>query len=371
MKFAVEKLLNADHNTRDLTQDQMLACLSQRLPIQFNSTTYISQTAERKQVEGHMRVCLKIDSTFESMETVSSSEPLLSEAAYVIMAHKSFDTLKSFKSVLEGFAIHKGDRGEFLALLLLTLARDQAVGPPDKNGHPNRRFFDCASFVYGHLFSKSPLASELKNLQHDFPGAMMHFNHFVKLDDFKSIDKECLLLLMTRGAGVLCANNHTSIDAVNVFLKSGTTLTINNLGLVLYQIKNDSHYSHIPKPKLFDSMNPYDLGILKAEDAPVPLIRVFFALAAKTPSLHVTRHAPSSTYGAVIYDIWSAGLSSDFLNPIDPQTDIWDGLLHASYGWKEIYKAATNVEKELRRSMNPGAAADDGHWSRWAVRGAK
>jgi hypothetical protein len=369
--FAVGKLLNADPGTRDLTQDQTLACLSQRLPIQFNSTTYISQTAERKQVEGHMRVCLKIDAAFESMETVSSSEPLLSEAAYFIMAQKSFDPLKSFKSILEGFAVHKGDRGEFLALLLLTLARDQAVGPPDKNGCPKRRFFSFASFVYGHLFSKSPSASGLKSLQHDFPQAMMHFNHFVKLHDFKSIDKECLLLLMTRGAGVLCANNHTSIDAVNVFLKSGTKLTIDNLGLILYQIKNDSHYSHNPKSKLFESMNPFDLGILKAEDAPVPVMRIFFALAAKTPSLHVNRHAPSPTYGAVVYDIWSAGLSSDFLNPIDPQTDIWDSLLQVSYGWKDIYKAATNVEKDLRRSMNPGAADDGGHWSHWAVRGTK
>ena len=137
MTFAVGKLLNADPSTRDLTQDQMFACLSRRLPIQFNSTTYISQAAERKQVEGHMRVCRKIDASFESMETVSSSEPLLSEAAYVIMARKSFDPLKSFKSVLEGFAVHKGDRGEFLALLLLTLARDQAVGPPVNDGHPN------------------------------------------------------------------------------------------------------------------------------------------------------------------------------------------------------------------------------------------
>jgi hypothetical protein len=88
-----------------------------------------------------MRVCLEINATFESMETVSPSEPLFSEAAYVIMVQKSFDPLKSFKSVLEGFAIHKGDRGELLALLLLTLARDQAVGPPVNNGRPKCRFF--------------------------------------------------------------------------------------------------------------------------------------------------------------------------------------------------------------------------------------
>ncbi len=192
--FAVGKLLNADPNTQDLTLDQMLACLSQRLPIQFNSTTYISQTAERKQVEGHMRVCLNIDPAFESMETVSPSEPLLSEAAYVIMARESFDALKSFKSILEGFAVHKGDRGEFLALLLLILARDQAVGPPVKNGHPKCRFFNFASFLYGYLFKKSKSPSKLKKLRVDFSKATMHFSHFVKLHDFKTIDKKHLLL---------------------------------------------------------------------------------------------------------------------------------------------------------------------------------
>ena len=352
----------------------MLACLSQRLPIQFNSTTYISQTTERKQVEGHMRVCLKIDAAFQSMETVSSSEPLLSEAAYVIMARETFDPLKSFKSLLEGFAIHQDDRGEFLALLLLTLARDKAVGLPDNTGHPERRFFPLASFVYGHLFKESPSPSAsglvLENLQRDFPDAMMHFNHFVKLHDFKSIDKKRLLLLMTRGAGVLCANGQASIDAANVFLLSGTKLTTDNFGLILKQIKNDARYTHVPKPKLFASMDPYDIGILKAGDAPVPLIRIFFALAAKTPSLHVYRHDPSPTYNAVVYDIWSAGLSSNFLNPIDPRTDIWDGLLQASYGWKNIYRAPMDVQKELRRSMNPGTADDGGHWSRWADCGA-
>ena len=94
-----------------------------------------------------MRICLKIDTAFESMVTVSSSEPILSEAAYVIMAKESFRPLESFKSVVEGFAVHQGNRGEFLALLLLTLACDQAVGPPDENGHPECRFFNFASFV--------------------------------------------------------------------------------------------------------------------------------------------------------------------------------------------------------------------------------
>ena len=372
--FAVRKLLNADPNTQHFTQQQELACLSQRLPIEFNSTTYASQTAEMKQVEGHLRVCLKVDATFESMQTVSPSEPLLSEAAYVIMARESFDPVRAFKSILEGFAVHKDDRGKFLVLLLLTMARDEAVGPPCHNGHPERRFFKLASFVYGNLFNRSTAsaftmetASSLKMLDEDFPDAMMHFNHVIKFHHFNSIYKTRLLLLMTRGAGGLCSDNQPAIDIVNVFLKSGTTIGVDNIGLILCQIKNDSACSDKPQQRYFDSMDPYSLGILQeSHDKPVPLIKIFFALAAKTASLHVSRRDPSPEYDAVVYEIWISGLSSDLLAPIkENQTNIWEGLLQASYGWKDIYKADTDVARDLRKSMNPGAADDDAHWSRW------
>jgi hypothetical protein len=329
--------------------------------------------AEMKQVEGHLRVCLQVDATFESMQTVSSSEPLLSEAAYVIMAREFFDPVRAFKSILEGFAVHKGDRGEFLVLLLLTMARDKAVGPPHHKGHPERRFFKLTSFLYGNLFKPSTSAltkettSALEMLNQDFPDAMMHFNHIIKFHDFSSLNKTKLLLLITRGAGGLCANNQQAIDTVNIFLKSGTTIAIDNIGLILCQIKNNSAYSHKPQQKCFDSMNPYDRGILdKTHDKPVPLIKIFFALAAKTASLHVTRCDPSPEYDAVVYEIWISGLSSNLLAPIkDDQTNIWEGLLQASYGWKDIYKAETDVARDLRRSMNPGAANDDAHWSHW------
>ena len=162
----------------------------------------------------------------------------------------------------------------------------------------------------------------------------MHCNHFIKLHDFKSVNVESLLLLMTRSAGVMCANSQASIDATNIFLLSGTKFHTTNAGTIVYQMKNNEDYTHKPKPKLFASMNPYDLNILEPEDDAILLIQIIFALAAKIPSLHVTRHPPM-TYGAIIYDIWSAGLSSKFLSPITPNNnDIWKALLQASYGWK-------------------------------------
>jgi hypothetical protein len=80
------------------------------------------------------------------MVTVSASEPLLSEAAYSVMAQPSFNVPKAMKSVLEGFSINKGDRGEFLIMLLFTIARDKAVGTPDKHGCPGSRIMDVAPF---------------------------------------------------------------------------------------------------------------------------------------------------------------------------------------------------------------------------------
>src|SRR5215470_18976121 len=109
IQFGAMKLLGGvPYTHQSLVDQQILACLAQRLPIEFHSTTYFEQSQERAQVEGHLRVCLKIDAGFESMQTVSPSEPLFSEAAYWIMQDESFDAVRAMKMVLGGFAIHKG-----------------------------------------------------------------------------------------------------------------------------------------------------------------------------------------------------------------------------------------------------------------------
>src|ERR1700743_2611221 len=118
-------LRNAD--LPELTRPQEFACLSQRLALELNSKTYIAVEQEREQVEGYMRLCLRVEDGSETMTTVSPSEPLLAEAASDAMRH--FDTLLAMERVLSGYSIHQGDRGELLVMLLLTLARDATVYP--------------------------------------------------------------------------------------------------------------------------------------------------------------------------------------------------------------------------------------------------
>jgi hypothetical protein len=365
-------LLNvADLSTvEQLSEHQQLACIAQRIPIEFNSTTFLSQSKERKQVEGHLRVCLKIDATFESMVTTSASEPLLSEAAYAIIASKSIDVPNAMKRVLEGFAINKGLRGEFIAMLLLTMARDVAVGQPGHQYQPLSRIFSVGHFINGCLFRSgmkpNDFAQVMLDLSNEFTNSVMHFNHFIKIHDLNGITAERLLFLATRGAGVLCGNCQRAIDGVNVFFRNGKEMNVDNLGLVLWQVKNDAAYSRNPQRELFARMDPHQLNILKRPQNPVPIIKIFFALAARVPGFSVFKIEPTAEYNAPIYEIWAAGLHPDFLAVVDPNhSGVWSSLLQASYGWKEIYKGGNELRENLRRSMNPGAAMDVGHWECW------
>ncbi|KAK2464489.1 hypothetical protein APHAL10511_003468 [Amanita phalloides] len=374
IQFAVAKLLNADHTPKKLSNDQLLACLSQRFPIEFNSTNYISQA---RQVEGHMRICLNISAGFETMATTSSSEPILSEAAYSVMQEPLFNAPRALQLVMDGFSIAQGDRGEILALLLLILARDATVGPADAFGRPEtgKRWFSLTDFLYGQIFRKQTGPSTLvdKNsilalgkLSEDFANSQLHFSHFMKVHDDIVIKITPLLLLLGRGAAVLCANSQSGIDAINVFLMNGTKLVKDNAGLILHQIKNDPRYSATPQQHLFDGMDPYKLEILGARDCAVPLIKIVFALAARRPSLHVVRHDRTEKYNNIVYEIWCAGLSPEILGPITQQrASVWDSLLQASYGWKALYKTL-DVAADLRRTVTPAGAGHMSHFHRWA-----
>jgi hypothetical protein len=200
----------------------------------------------------------------------------------------------------------------------------------------------------------------------DFPNAQLHFSHLVKVHEHKSIDIISLLLLQGQGAAVLCANN-MGVDTINVFLSDGTRLARDNAGLILHEIKNNLRYSMKPQQKLFDAMDPYDLRILEASTSAVSLIKIVFTLAARTPSLNVVCHTPMKEYPAVIYEIWCTGISPDILGLIKQEhVGIWNSLLHASYGWKELYRTTSEVTADLQRSATPGAARDVSHYSHWA-----
>ncbi|TDL16546.1 hypothetical protein BD410DRAFT_755314, partial [Rickenella mellea] len=376
--FAIEKLLNGPVTTGDaLSIEQQLACLAQRLPILFKSTTYTDQEKEMKQVEAHMRVCLKVDPGFASIVTISPSEPILSEAACALMtAEESFDPPKVLQQLMGGFSIHQGDRGELIVMLLLTLARDAAYKSIGQRDIPLCTFLEhlfsfedrsSADDILNALPSQFHTAkSKNQTLGETFADSRLHFTHIIQVHEKKSINRQYLWKLLLRGAAVLCANGQAGVDGALLFTYKGNEVRARNIGLLLWQSKNDPSYTNSVENILFDAMDPYKLGIYDEGDEPIPVIRVVFALAAIKPSLNCNvRNAVKGNCTA--YDVWCSGLSSSCLKPITPESEgTWSALLQASHGWKKTYSCKEPMRRQLRMAMNPGAATDAAHWANWS-----
>lgn len=379
------KLINKTslYNTLELSKHDMLACLSQRIPIEFISTHYVPSEwrqkfveEETRQVESHMRICLKIEREIETMTTVAASEPLLSEASFLLMQMKGFSAPNALKEVLSGFAVAKGDRGEFLVLLQAILARDSVV----REMNPSLESFWSASLNYSdrkewdrmipldkflHQLLRIPKGSELAKEVAKFKGARLHFNHFVKLHESDVINAQCLTALFTRGAGELCSTGQKSIDIIIPVLlppdPSNPGLFVvdsRRIVLIAIQVKNDFKFKAKPQFHLCDSM----VKTLKECNAPKALFRIVFALASDEPAMRFEEKDGG-------YNIYCAGLSPDVLPQVkEEEKSTWDGLLQAYRPWGSIYvegKGANAAEVPNRASMNPGTALAQGFWRNW------
>src|SRR5204863_1884886 len=113
------------------------------------------------------------------------------------------------------------------------------------------------------------------------------------------------------------------IDGVIPFVYRDNRLRADNIGVILWQSKNDDSFGSKPVPKLFHTMDPFALGIFDPTDTsepPIPVIRIVFAMAARKPSMSIFR--PEEMAGScTAYDIWCSGLSSSIHAPILPKAE--------------------------------------------------
>ncbi|KAH8116528.1 hypothetical protein DFH11DRAFT_1742176 [Phellopilus nigrolimitatus] len=414
--FAAVKLLNkplfSNWNPVEFAEAERFACLAQRLPLEFTSTTYVSRNHQREQVENHMRICLKVDPTLESMVTLAASEPLLSEAAYAIMQNSNFHTVDTLYDVITKFPIDKGDRGELLGLLLLILARDAAVrkmndkamwmGMKLKRNKATdqpvewKRAIPVSTFIESLFNGLEPKI--LEGIRFHFKDAKVHFNHFKKVHEHKVLNRTYLLRLLARGAGVLCANSQTAVEAVIAYL-IGQGLSLEQIGCILVQVKNAREFANEPwdtkakdtggkdgkepgekksdgekpdgkKPDgkepdgkdekwpIFDKMDQFALDIYNDDDNPHPVIRICLIMGSKEPVLRAREIEIVNKKGKkyVAFDIWCTGLSSEYLRPIQKEKeDDWSALVDTSRSWEDLYKMPPRPrsQKDKKRQQNP------------------
>ncbi|KAL7278890.1 hypothetical protein ACG7TL_006721 [Trametes sanguinea] len=372
--LACQKLLKTEvsASTR-MTPQQLLACIAVRIPIEFNPVTLLQRSEENADVErnlvaDHMRLLLYAGAGFSPIITTSASEPLLAEASSSLMipyrwsdgtgtardaaSRASFDPFLAATHYVGSSPLDLGERGEFATSLLLLYARDRATtfaveksqtpgtaSLPEDDSAGQRRIVTVRQFLEALLGDRSKECVEsLPRAYHArefattplgtaFQDANIYFNHFIKVQSYDVVHQEYLLLAISRGAAIICADGHVGIDIVIPVL-IGTDLKKEKITAILVQARNSRHYGARVQLPVFANMNPYTCGLFDryVEDPP-PVLRMVFALASPeaavaTPSVPERRSVRTNrTAKFTAYDIWCAGASHETFAVIQEDED--------------------------------------------------
>jgi hypothetical protein len=269
--------------------DQTLACLSVRVPLEFNFSHSNARHLVRKQIERHMRLCTVATSGFELLLTTTGSEPLLAEAAFKFMTEGKKSPIGHLSNYLDNNCINYGERGELVAALLVVQARDAL------EDISNSRWVSVGDFMEKLLGNSARISSALpsftrhgeeqKSLAETFEHSRIWFNHVLKVRNMDLINVRYLWRFITRGAMILCANNQRGVDLVVPICYSGKVLSRRTVTAILIQVKTDTHFGENAHGYLFDAMDPFSINLFDQNmDAP-PIIRMVFALASGKTSL--------------------------------------------------------------------------------------
>lgn len=250
--FAIAKIfsLKDSKESGNLARDNgILSALSIRLLLEFEPRRDDARQKESALVAGHMRCCFLIPKHRRYLRSGTPSEPVLAEAAARIMNDTSYGSpVENLKRFLQNGLISKGERGEVVARLLLTLAHDQALpsGLPSASPRYSRPvpvldfLKNLINLKYWDGVRQSRPANVIggQTLEEAFKDARLNFTHFVKARDPKIISDEIAWMGLARGMAFVCAYGGEAIDLVIPILLWGEHLNRWVVSAIFFQFKN-------------------------------------------------------------------------------------------------------------------------------------
>ena len=334
MDFAQLKLLCGESTLRRDNRPGILACLSVRFALEFNSDR-ASRAIACQQVERHMRLCLAARNGFEKLVTISPSEPLLAEAACNLLQYTSMDPIAHLAQHSDLHCIDLGRRGELIAAFILMQARDQAAR--EKKWMSVSEFMEALLHPahYVALQSSMPtlwLEGEHKSFSETFKGYGMWFNHIIRVGSSEMLSADNFWKFLTRGAMVVCKENQYGVDIALPACLVDQNLSKNTVTAVYVQVKNDKKYKR-GVDRGMNAMDPFLLGLFTEWQQPHPVIRVVFALASQEngvlfPPRRTLQPPRSDEFTA--FDVWCGGLSSNTFNLVGKDLEPYRALLDRS-----------------------------------------
>ncbi|RDB30775.1 hypothetical protein Hypma_005735 [Hypsizygus marmoreus] len=363
VRFAGAKLYGADlPRGTDSSEDHgLLAVASVRLLIEFETQRKEAKDLESTLVESHMRITFSIPQHRQFLCSGTPSEPLLAEGAgYMLDLIKDKEgvtladlLLRLLLKKLESGLISKGERGELIARLLLTLTHDACVErsnleTPGEDIMGNfSRPIPLVKFLQ-ELVGKKHINKVLDarpdnipngaTLREAFCDAQINFTHFAKGGDSSIITDEAAWTALARCIAWQCANGQDMIDLYIPILLFDAFLGRYVVSGIFIQVKNRLRKQRveidIEKLGFFSSggteearKRPYialimELGIkkTKAQDR-IPLLTPSKVVAKPGPTKkQPTRNSKAST---IIkhprYAISIVGCSNTVYNVVRPQ----------------------------------------------------
>jgi hypothetical protein len=193
-------------------------------------------------------------------------EPFLSAAAARRMPSNYQTWVSWLKEMIVSDYVSKGDRGELISRVLLTIARDLAhkeemnrINANERRpkplglnsslpGHESVRVCDFLKYFIGEnewdrVANAKPtnIASENGETLGDFLGerAVVDFTCFGVAKDDSAFTYQGMVQALCQGASLVCAMNQRTYDHVVIFLRDRDRgFTFDNMGLLLVQDKN-------------------------------------------------------------------------------------------------------------------------------------
>jgi len=248
-------------------------------------------------VAGRMRITHSVPKHCEYMRSSYPSEPILAEAAASIWAERQ-ESGKAIPKTLNKLIkttniIGKGERGELVARLILTLAYDAAVKQCKAGEEQHTLAVPLETFLqelfgetnYVLIPNSKPHIGSL-TFREAFKDAQVRFTHFVRAEDGRAVTTEAAYAAILRSMAFQCSHDQEDIDIlVPLALKNGA-LREDVMSGMLIQIKNRvksgtkasvyidaSKLSFFPESqKLFDDTNlrPYITLVMELGVSPMP-----------------------------------------------------------------------------------------------------
>lgn len=213
--------------TKTNATNSQLAALDVRLLLNFERSE-IAMDKEAELVESRMRIAYSVPEHRRYMYSGYPSEPVLAEAAAQCWAELSNANI-SIPGLLSAFMdngyIGKGERGELVARLLLTLAFDAAVKQHTSAATQRSQFQQYTHSVplkifleklFGVVHAGTILESYpnvgMLQLGQAFPNAHVQFTHFIRAGDSSIMSTSGAYAAILRSSAIQCSSGQKAID---------------------------------------------------------------------------------------------------------------------------------------------------------------